>query len=146
MRTEILDQIIESQKELVDNLKKSLDTYNTTTDLDEETTIDLDDQSHQADIQDMKIEMNQKLQMEEEDLRQIKSLKLREAKQVQEGAVVETDKAYFFIGFAFAPIDYNDRKILGVSLEAPAYKANEGKKKGDEFILGENKQKIVAIY
>ena len=146
MRNEILNEIIKNQEELINNLIKSLATYETTTDLDEQSTIDLDDQSHQADLQDMKIEMNQKLTMEKNDLQLIKSLKMREADEVKEGAVVETDMGWFFIGFTFAPIDHNGKKILGVSLDAPAFAANEGKKKGDEMILGDNKQKIKAIY
>lgn len=146
MRNEILDAIIESQAQLVANLKKALATYESTTDLDEETTIDLDDQSHQADLHDIKIEMTQKLRMEEDDLRKIKILKPRESDTIQEGAVVETDIAFFFFGFAFTPIEYNGKKILGVSLEAPAFAANEGKKKGDKLVLGDKEQAIQAVY
>ena len=146
MRNEILDAIIKSQEDLVTNLKKSLETYETSTDLDEQDTIDLDDQSHQADLQDLKIEMQQKLQMEQNDLKKIKNLKVREVESVEEGAVVETDMAYFFIGFAFTPIESKGKKVLGVSLEAPAYQANEGKKIGEMLILGDNKQKITNIY
>ncbi|MDO5654815.1 MAG: hypothetical protein Q4G27_01600 [Flavobacteriaceae bacterium] len=146
MRKEILDIIVASQTDLVNNLKKSLATYESATDLDEESTIDLDDQSHQADLQDLKMEMNQKLRMEENDLVHIKSLRTREADQIQEGALVETENAFYFVGFAFAPIEYEGKKILGVSLHAPAFAANEGKTKGDEMVLGENKQKIKNIY
>ena len=146
MRNEILDTIIEAQMQLVANLKKSLETYESTTDLDEQSTIDLDDQSHQADLHDIKIEMTQKLQMEEDDLKQIRTLRHREADEVQEGAVVETDMAYFFFGFAFAPVEFKGKKVLGVSLEAPAFAQNEGKKKGDTMQLGDKKEKITAIY
>lgn len=146
MRQQILDIIIAHQKQLVQNLQKSLETYDTTTDLDEESTIDLDDQSHQADVQDLKLEMNQKLQMEQEDYIFIRSLQLREVKCVEEAAIVETKEAYFFIGFTFAPIDMENKKIFGVSLEAPVYQHNEGKKEGDYLILGNQKQKILNIF
>lgn len=146
MRKEILDIIVQNQQQLVNNLHKALDTYETTTDLDEESTIDLDDQSHQANVQELKMEMNQKLKMEENDLKHIKSLRLRDASEVQEGAVIETKEAVYFIGFTFAPIKTENKTIYGVSLEAPVFKNNEGKKKDDKLVLGDKEQKILNIY
>lgn len=146
MREKVLDKIIASQKELVANLRKSLETYESTTDLDEHDTIDLDDQSHQADIQDMEMEIAQKLKMELNDLKHIQSLSNRTADSFKEGAVVETEQAIFFVGFAFAPVDFDTRKILGISMEAPAFHVNEGKKKGDFLVLGSKKQKIQGVF
>ena len=146
MRNKIIDTIIEHQQKLVDNLVKSLATYETTTDLDEESTIDLDDQSHQADAQEMRMELNEKLKMEQDDLRHINSLKFRTSEEIKEGAVVETKEAIYFIGFTFAPIALEDKSIFGVSLEAPVFNNNEGKKKGDELVLKDTKQKILNIY
>lgn len=146
MRQEILDIIVQNQQQLVNNLHKALDTYETTTDLDEESTIDLDDQSHQANVQELKMEMNQKLQMEQNDLKHIKSLRLRDASEIKEGAVIETDEAVYFIGFTFAPIKTDNKTIFGVSLEAPVFINNEGKKKNDKLMLGDKEQKILNIY
>lgn len=146
MREEILNAIISGQEELVENLHKSIATYESTTDLDEHDTIDLDDQSHQVDIQDMEQEIRHKLKMEINDLKHIKSLRCKETNQVKEGAVIETEKAIFFVGFAFAPLDFKDKKILGISLAAPAFHANEGKKEGEQLILGNTQQKILSIY
>ncbi|MDG4951244.1 hypothetical protein NLM59_09920 [Weeksellaceae bacterium KMM 9724] len=146
MREEILNTIVQHQQQLVDNLHKALETYETTTDLDEESTIDLDDQSHQANAQELKLEMNQKLQMEQNDLKHIKSLRLRESSEVQNGAVIETEEAVYFIGFTFAPIKTDNKTIFGVSLEAPVFMNNEGKKKGDKLVLGDKEQKILNIY
>jgi len=146
MRTEIIDTIITHQKELIENLKKSLSTYETTTDLDEESTIDLDDKSHQADIQDIKMKINDKLKMEQDDLQHINILKFRASDELQEGAIVETEEVFYFIGFTFAPIASKAKNILGVSLDAPVFQENEGKKKGDDLILGNTKQKILNIY
>lgn len=146
MRKEILNIIIKHQEELVENLKKSLETYETSTDLDEESKIDLDDKSHQADVQEIKIRVQEKLKMELNDLDEIKSLENQNATDIQRGAVVQTDECIYFIGFTFAPILTNEFQIYGVSLEAPAFKNNMGKKKGDEMILGNEFQKIIDIY
>ncbi|MGI9527934.1 MAG: hypothetical protein ACR2MS_12575 [Weeksellaceae bacterium] len=146
MRKEILDVIIDKQKELIQNLIQSLETYNSNTDLDEESTIDLDDQSHQADTQDLKIEMNQKLQMEQNDLKAIQSLRLRESDEVREGAVIETKDNIYFVGFAFSPIKHKGKNIFGISTLAPAYQLNQGKKKGDTLILGNTETIIENIY
>lgn len=146
MRKEILDIIIEEQKELIQNLKETLLTYNSSTDLDEGSTIDLDDQSHQADIQQLKIEINQKLQMEHNDLKKIQSLRLRESSEVKEGAVIETENHIYFVGFAFSPIHYKGKKIFGISTQAPAYLANQGKTKGDILKLGNTESTILNIF
>ncbi|MXV38427.1 hypothetical protein GO491_07005 [Flavobacteriaceae bacterium Ap0902] len=146
MRKEILDIIEDRQKQLVHNLKNALATYDSSTDLDEESTIDLDDLSHQADTQDLKNEMFQKLNMEEDDLKQIRTLRLREAEVVKEGAVIETKDAFYFVGFTFSPISHEDKKIFGLSLNAPAYQANKDKKKGDSLVLGNTETQIINIY
>lgn len=146
MRKKIVNIIIKHQEELVENLRKSLETYETTTDLDEESSIDLDDKSHQADVQEMKNRIEEKLVVEQKDLSDIKSLADRESSEIREGAVVQTDECFYFIGFAFAPIHLSEMQIYGVERDAPAFVSNKGKKKGDEMILGNEKQKILNIY
>ena len=79
-------------------------------------------------------------------LQHINILKFRASDELQEGAIVETEEVFYFIGFTFAPIASKAKNILGVSLDAPVFQENEGKKKGDDLILGNTKQKILNIY
>lgn len=146
MREEIFKHIITAQEELINNLIKNLETYESTTDLDEQDTIDLDDQSHQADLQEVKIRINQKLEEEREDLKNIKKMRIGDFSTFEEGAIVETEDLFFLIGYTFAPIQYDKKKILGISTSAPAFAANLGKKKGEDLKLNEVTKKIKNIY
>lgn len=146
MRKEILDIIIAEQKELINNLKEALATYNSSTNSEDEIISELGDQAHQSDIQSLKIEVIQKLNFEEANLKKLQSLRLREPNELREGAVIETKDNIYFVGLAFPPIKHNDKKILGFSTMAPAYQNNQGKKKGDTLVLGNIEAKIENIY
>lgn len=147
MRKEIINAVIEHQKQLIENVKFAIDTMETTTDLDEQDTIDMDDLSRQSDLQEDKMKMQEKLTMEQNELRYVRNFLVIDAmEEFDKGAVVETDKAYFLIGFAFSPIQHKDKKIFGISANAPAFQSNIGKKQGDTLQLGEVTHKIQHIY
>ncbi|MDO5509500.1 MAG: hypothetical protein Q4F57_02275 [Weeksellaceae bacterium] len=147
MRKEILDAVIAHQTKLIENIKFAIDTMDTTTDLDEQDTIDMDDLSRQSDLQEDKMKMQEKLTFEQSELRYVRNfLTIDSMEEFDKGAVVETDKAIFLVGFAFTPIAHGKKKIFGISANAPVFKNNLGKKQGDSLQLGEVSHTIEAIY
>ena len=146
MREEIFNAIIASQKKLIENLEKSLELFNTTSDLDEESTIDLDDKSHQVSAQDRYNQTQRKLNIEKDDLFNIEAFADKECSEIEGGAIVETEEDYFFFGYAFQPVEFNNKKILGVATNAEAYEINLNKKTGDELELLNKKLKIKNVF
>ncbi|SZD72149.1 Uncharacterised protein [Candidatus Ornithobacterium hominis] len=146
MREKLFDPIIESQKKLIQNLEASLETLSTTTDLDEEMTRDLDAHSHQSNLQGLEIETNKKLEMERADLLNIEALRNKTADEVKLGAFIATEKDYYFFGYAFTPVHFEEKKIFGVSPEAPVFEDNLGKKVGDSLSLKNVSLEIKEIY
>ncbi|MBV7441480.1 hypothetical protein KRX57_08595 [Weeksellaceae bacterium TAE3-ERU29] len=146
MREKIFNAIIASQENLIKNLEKSLELFNSTSDLDEESTIDLDDKSHQVNAQDRYNQTLKKLNMEKDDLVNIHAFANNDCSEIKEGAIVETEEDYFFFGYAFQPIAFNDKKILGVAPNAQAYQVNLNKKVGDKLELVNKELEIKKVF
>ena len=146
MRERIFDAIIASQENLIKNLEKSLELFNTTSDLDEESTIDLDDKSHQVSAQDRYNQTLRKQNIEKDDLVNIQAFANNNCSEVKEGAIVETTEDYFFFGYAFQPIEFNGKKISGVAPDAKAYQINLNKKTGDKLELVNKELEIKRIF
>ncbi len=146
MRNEILTAIIEQQQKVVDDVKKNIEILSTTSDLDEENTIDLDDLSHQAEAKDKEIDLAYKLDEEEDALTKLQTVIGKNSETVEPGAVVELDDQYLYVGVPFEPFNFKGKKIIGFSKQAPVFEQNKDKKKGDTFILGNDQKEIVNIY
>jgi transcription elongation GreA/GreB family factor len=62
------------------------------------------------------------------------------------GKVVKTNKRTFFIAVGMDDFEVNGQMISGISLHSPVYKAIEGKKQGDRFIVDGTIYHILDVY
>ena len=145
MKKEVIELVIEQQNKLVEHLKTAVDELHTGADIDEEDTIDPEDFSHQTETGDMMLRMKQQLAEAQRDLEQIHNLDQDPSEHVQAGTLVQTDKMNFLVCIPTKPFDFKGKKTLGISTEAPLYKAMLNKVKGDKFTFGDDEYTVENV-
>ncbi len=144
-KKEILKEIIDQEAGYIEKLKVTLGEYREASDLDEQETIDRHEMSQANEAKDMQMRMRIQLDKAKADFDELQKLGEKDYDRVEAGALVTTDKAYFFVGVSIHNLEIKKKDLYGVSRESPAFKEIVGKVKGDEFTLGQNKYKIEKI-
>lgn len=67
-------------------------------------------------------------------------------KQVEYGAVVQTDQQTFFVSASLEKFIVGGRSYFGISINSPIYQAMKGKSAGDRFVCHNKTYLIEAIY
>ena len=61
------------------------------------------------------------------------------------GAIVQTDKGWFYIGVSLGEVVFNQQKIICISSDSPLVKEMVNKKMGEFFSINNIKQTIITI-
>ncbi|AYM99853.1 hypothetical protein [Chryseobacterium sp. 3008163] len=75
----------------------------------------------------------------------LKKLNTEVCTKVQNGALVKTDKGFFYISVSSGEIVFEGKKIMTISSESPLAKAMFGKKIAETFIINNVNQVIEEI-
>lgn len=75
----------------------------------------------------------------------LKKLNTEVCTKVQNGALVKTDKGFFYISASVGEIVFEGKKIMTISSESPLAKAMFGKKIAETFIINNVNQVIEEI-
>lgn len=75
----------------------------------------------------------------------LKKLNTEVCTKVQNGALVKTDKGFFYISVSAGEIVFEGKKIMTISSESPLAKAMFGKKIAEKFIINNVNQVIEEI-
>ncbi len=145
-REEILDKIIEEQQRVIDNLQQSVERYKTASDLDEDDTSDPDDLARQTEAKDMQLRYEKMLAKEKKDMAFVQGEKDKSYTQAELGALIETDKNYFFMAVPLPKFNVNGKEVFCISQEAPIFQKLKGKKVGDQLEIGQNIFEIKSIF
>lgn len=142
----ILEKIIEEQQKIVDSMVTSREEYREESDLDENSgTIDPEDLSNQTNAKEMEMRMHVMLDNAKAELEKLQQYAGVEKNEVAAGALVDTGDRLFFVGSGIASMQVFGKELLGVSLEAPAFRVMAGKKAGDSFTLGNETYSILSV-
>lgn len=144
-REEILGKIIEEQQRVIDNLLQSVERYKTASDLDEDDTSDPDDLARQAEAKDMQLRFEKMLAKEKNDMAFVQAERNKNYTQAELGALVETDKNYFFMAVPLPKFTVNGKEIFCISPDAPIFQKLKNKKVGDTVEMGTNTFEIKSI-
>ena len=144
-REEILDKIIEEQQKVIDNLKMSVERYKTASDLDEDDTSDPDDLARQTEAKDMQLRFEKLLKKEQADMNYVLAEKEVNHTEIEPGALIETEKNYFFIGVPLPVFKINDKEVYCISPEAPMFLKLKNKKVDDTVEMGNHSFEIKKI-
>lgn len=138
--------LIESQKGIIRDLEDKIATESTMADIDENDTIDPEDLSHQAESATLKQLFTQKLAKAKADLANLEHVDFSPKTSALPGAVVSTEKFHFVLGYAAIPFEFENKTMVGVSVDSPIFPEIKGKQIGDVFAYSDNTYTIVEIY
>lgn len=144
-RTEILTQIIEEQKKVIANINHSVERYAHASDIDEDSTIETEDLSRQAEFKDMQLRYETILKEAQRNLAFLHDEMDSTHSIIENGSIVETENAYIFIGISVPKFKTIEKDIVAVSASAPVYRQMINKKQNDHFEFGNQKYTIIGI-
>ena len=126
-------KLFQMQENIIMELSEKIETSHSMTDVDEDNTLDPDDYSHQFEASEMEQLIKVQLNKAKGNLERLKTIDFSPKTAVAPGALVQTPRFNFFIGFATVPFDSEGKHIVGISTESPIYSIMNGKKTGDKF-------------
>jgi len=146
-KQKIFNLLIEEQAEVIKELESYIEKLAGVSDLDENAALDIDDYSRQTETMDMVNRTNQQLDKARVNKEKLEEYSAMDHVSVLPGAVVETEVRWYMVGVSILPFRTDDNKeVVGISLETPAYLAMRDKSKGDSITLGDKEYKILNIY
>ncbi|WP_392437081.1 hypothetical protein ACF3N7_09115 [Cruoricaptor ignavus] len=145
-RKDIMQALMDEQQQIVERLAKRTDELDNAADLDEDDTIDPEDLSHQDELKQQQFGMEDVLAKANENLAILKSFENQEFTTVEEGSIVNLDEMIVFIGAAIPAVDFNGKKLIGISSDAPLFTVVQGKTVGEKVKLGEKTAEILNIF
>lgn len=147
IKNKIIKLIEEQLKKSIENFEETGSTLNKAADMDEESTRSIDDYSQQANDKELELRVKEQIAAVNQKINWLENNGSGSQDTVAPGALVETKDSYFFVGIALPPnIQVEDKKITGISENAPVYATIEGKRKGDSIKIGDKSVKILNIY
>lgn len=145
-RNNIVTAIIEEQQKIIANLNQSVNRYKVASDLDEESTHDPEDFSHQTEAKDMQLRYEKMLREAELDLVSLEKEINTDHTEIEDGSIIETEDAIYFIGISVPAFELEKKEIISFSADAPIFEKMKDKKVGDKVEIGPNTAKIISIY
>ena len=143
-RSEIINRIIEEQQKIIDSLKQSVERYRTASDL-EQSTHDPEDFSHQTEAKDMQLRYEQMLRNATNDLSFLETEVEASHDEIENGALINTDKNYLFVGISVPAFAFQDKEVISFSDDTPIFKEIRSKKAGETIKIGDLALKIIKI-
>ncbi len=140
-----MDAILKALEKDTTGIMQEIDTQESNADIDTEATADLDALSQRDQATDIYNLLRQSKETAENTVAIVKKYQNISRNDIGPGALIETTEHFFLVGVVLPPLDINDKKVIGIPLDAPAYANLEGKKKGDEIHLGEADYLILSV-
>ena len=142
----IKNYLLQAEMDKVNTTNNNYESYLKSNKIDGEQVIDLDDQSHLHESDELASSLDKQVHLHEQSLENIRGLNFDSKSEVVPGAIVETNNVNFVIGVSSPMFELEGKKFIGVSTEAPIYKCMEGKGPGDECVYNKSSFKIVSIH
>ena len=79
-------------------------------------------------------------------IEKLKTIDFGEKTEVAEGAIVKLNGHYFVISVSTARFECDGESFMGISPQAPIYKAMQGKRAGETFAYRDQRFDIQAVY
>ncbi|MBF0598251.1 hypothetical protein [Faecalibacter rhinopitheci] len=130
-RKEVKDHLISLKEKEIKALEDSHKIYSDGADLDEETSLKMDDFAQQNQSTESARSLQVRIEQAKENLEAFRTVRPELINEITEGNVVFTDRVNFVIGLAFKEFEWGNKKFIGISTQAPIFQAIVGKRKGD---------------
>lgn len=144
-KKKIIQLLINRQLTIVDELTKSMESYQEYADLDEDSTLDPEDFSQQTVAKESQLRLQQQLERAQTELALLEHYAVNKFDTVQAGALIQTDSLWFLTGISLGVFEAEEINIHFISTGSPAFDVVLGKKINDSFTLGNKNYKVIAI-
>lgn len=144
-KEQLKNRLVEIQENIIKELEEKIGVTHSMVDIDEESTHDPEDFSHQYESGELETLIRTQLNKAKVDLSALNEMDFSTTDTVRAGAFVQTEKFNFFVGFPTVPFDMDGLHIVGVSKASPIYPFMIGKKTGDSFEFSGKKYVIKSI-
>ena len=144
-KNNLKSKLIELQQNIINELEAKIATTHSMVDIDEESTHDPEDFSHQYESGELESLIRTQLSKAKMDLSTLEEMDFSDTDIVKDGAFVQTEKFNFIIGFPAVPFDMEGMHIVGVSKASPIYPFMIGRRVGDSFEFSGKKYNITSI-
>lgn len=145
-RNEILDRLRAEQEKIIENLKNQVERYRVASDIDEDSTVDPEDLSRQAEAKDMQLRFEKLLNYAQREMAFLDEELSKTHQEIEDGTLILTDRKYFFVGVSVPVFDFEGTPVMSFSYGAPVFAKFKGKKPGDKVEVGEESYTIKEIY
>jgi len=145
IRKEVIAHLIELKSQEIKALEESHQIFADGADLDEESSLELDDFAQQSQSTDSARSLQVRINQAKENLEAFKNVRPELVDEITEGNVVFTDQVNFVIGLAFKDFEWENKKFVGISTQAPIFEALVGKREGDKVEFNGIKYTIEEI-
>lgn len=145
MKKAIYLKLIKKQEKIVSEIEETIQMRTKEADMEENETIDMEDYSHQDENHSLVLALKEQLAAAQTELDDLREYENSSNDQLERGALVETEDAYFVVGPSVRRIQYEDKDVISISDQSTVYKNNEGAKKGDELKTNNASFKILSI-
>jgi hypothetical protein len=140
LKRRMLNACITKQQSLIEGFKKRIDVLLVTEGYE---------LSHNSEMMDEARSLADALQFAEDEMKQLWFLQLFPDKvitRVEQGAVVATDSATFYISVSIEQFKINGETYIGLSVHSPLYLAMKGKVIGERFLFGGREYNITDLF
>ncbi len=141
----VKEEVVKIQEGVVDDLKKMVDNMRESADIDEEDTIDMEDFSHQEELNDMAQRIAIQLKRAEGELNYVRAISLERQNTITTGSLVETNHYFFYVSIPCHPFEIDGKRVIGLANDAPIFFALKDKKEGDRFTFANNEYEVKSI-
>ncbi|WP_312076509.1 hypothetical protein [Chryseobacterium sp.] len=144
-KSEILDILKESVSKKIENLQQLIDETRASSN---DTKSSMGDKYEtgremlQQEINNLQIQLNEVLKQQNS----VSLLSSKPSVKSEKGALIQTDKGFFYITVSLGNLSYNNSKIFCISPDSPLAKALENKRAGESISLNNINQKILSIW
>ena len=144
-KASLIQEMLQRQKKLIQEIEEKLTTIHTMVDLDEGDVIDPEDRSHQSESAELEFITAEHLLKAKVDLFVLEKINDSLCNKIEPGAFVRTNKGSFFIGFSTTPFEFENEKIITISVVSPIYESMQNLKTGNTFSYNDQEYTILEI-
>lgn len=145
-KEEIYQLIVKQQENAIEELRRYLESIEEVSNLDENSSLDVEDFARQNEAMDMVMRTRMQLEKAANDLEKLNEYIQMEFDEVVVGALVETNSLWLMIGVPVMTSKAGDKNLMGITAESPIYRAMVGKKKGAKVEVNGHEHEIVNVY
>jgi hypothetical protein len=145
MKKQILEAILEELGKGARAYQSDLLTLDTNINLDENASVGIDDISQKDQSADISNDMQARAVNLTNTINTVKVYQTISRNEFSPGALVETRDMYLLVGVSLPPLHVNNKKVIGITENAPIYSLLRGKKKGDNLHMGNTDSPILSV-